>query len=103
MLVNSGPTKHFINPKLIRGVESKMMNYTKKKTPMEIKAAGYNTLFGTAQGILLVLVRDTQDVCRTINLPIVLVPVLWRYFFPQFWQLKKVSKLCSVRQGPSLK
>ena len=34
---------------------------------MEIKAAGYNTQFGTAQGIQLVVVRDTQDVCRTVK------------------------------------
>ena len=45
---------------------------------MEIKAAGHNTLLGTAQGILLVVVRDTQDVCRTVKLSIVLVPGLER-------------------------
>ena len=45
---------------------------------MEIKAAGHNTLFGIAQGTLLVVVHDTQDVCRTVKLPIVLVPDLLR-------------------------
>ena len=39
---------------------------------MKIKAAGYNTLFGTAQSIILVLECDTQDICRTVKLPIVL-------------------------------
>ena len=69
MLVNSGSSKYFIDPKLICGVESRMLDYTETNSPMEIKAAGYNTLFGTAQGILRVLVRDTQDVSRTIKLP----------------------------------
>ena len=41
--------------------------------PMEIRAAGDNILFGTAQVVLLVLVRNTHDVCRTTKLPIVLV------------------------------
>ena len=45
---------------------------------MEIKAAGHNTLFGTAQGILLVVVRDTQDLCRTVKLPILFMPGLGR-------------------------
>ena len=48
---------------------------------MEIKAAGHNTLFGTAQGILLVVVRNTQDACRAVKLPIVLVPGFGRNLF----------------------
>ena len=59
MLVDSGSSKHFVDPKLIRGVKSRMLDYTKIDLPMEIQAAGHNILFGTAQGILLVLVRDT--------------------------------------------
>ena len=47
---------------------------------MEIEAAGHNTLSGTAQGILLALVRNTQDVCWTLKLPIVIVPGLGRFF-----------------------
>ena len=34
---------------------------------------GYNTLFDTAQSILLVSVRETQDVCKTVKMPIALV------------------------------
>ena len=81
MLVDSGSSKHFVDPKLIRRVENKMLNYTEINPPMEIKAAGHNTLFGTEQGILLVVVRDTQDVCRTVKPPIVLVPGLRRNLF----------------------
>ena len=59
MLVDSGSSKHFVDPKLIRRVESRMQNYTDINPPMEIKATSDKSLFGTAQGILLVVVRDT--------------------------------------------
>ena len=68
MLVDSGSSKYFVDPKLVHGVESTMEVYTPIDPPMEIKAAGHNTLFGIAQGTLLVVVRDTQDICRTVKL-----------------------------------
>ena len=48
---------------------------------MEIKAAGDNIMYGTALSILLVLLRDTQDICRKVKLLIVLVPGLLLYIF----------------------
>ena len=36
MLVDSGPSKHFVDPKLIRRVESRMKDYTETNPPMEI-------------------------------------------------------------------
>ena len=80
-LIDSGSSKHFVDPELVHRVESRMQNYTKISPPMEIKAAGHNTLLGIAQGTLLVVVRDTQDICRTVKLPIVLVPGLGRNLF----------------------
>ena len=74
MPVDSGFSKHFVNPKLIRRVKNRMLDYKKINPPLEIKAAGHNTIFGTAQGILLVVVRDTQDAYKTVILPTVLVP-----------------------------
>ena len=50
LLVDSGSSKHFIDPKLVRGVESRMQECTRIKPPMEITAAGNNVLRGTAQG-----------------------------------------------------
>ena len=41
---------------LIRGVETRMQGYAKLNPRMEIKAAGDNIFYGTAQVILLVLV-----------------------------------------------
>ena len=81
MLVDSGSSKHFVDPKLIRRVESRMQDYTEIIPPMKIKAVGHNTLFGTAQGILLVIVRGTQGVCRAAKLSIVSVPGLGRNIF----------------------
>ena len=81
MLVNFRSTKHFVDPKLVREVESRMQDCTEINHPMEIKAAGLKTLYGTVQGILLIVVRDTQDVCRAIILSIALVPGLERNLF----------------------
>ena len=50
-----------------------MLEHTRIEPPMEIRAAGDNVLRGTAQGILLVVVRGTDEVLRTVKLPIVLV------------------------------
>ena len=73
MLVDSGSSKHFVDPKLVHRVESRMQDYTQISPPMETKAAGHNTLLGIAQGTLLVVVRDTQDISRAVKLSIVLV------------------------------
>ena len=81
MLVDSGSFKHFVDPRLIHRVESRTQDYIEINPPMKVKAAGHNSLFGTAQGILLVVVRDTQDVCRAVKLPLVLVPGLVRSLF----------------------
>ena len=48
MLVNFGSWKHFVDPKLVHKVESRMQDYTQISPSMEIKAAGHNTLFGIA-------------------------------------------------------
>ena len=102
MSVDSRFSKHFVHPKLIRRVEKIILDYTEINPPMEIKAAGHNTLLGTAQGISLVVVRDTQDVCRNVKLSIVLVPGLERNLFSTALIAQKVSKPFSLRQGPLL-
>ena len=71
-----------------------MQQYTEMNPPMKIKAAGDNTLYGIAQGILLALVRDTNDVCRKAKLPVVLVPGLRRNIC---LQPKMMLRLSSVR------
>ena len=56
---------------------------------MKITAAGNNVLRGTAQGILLVVVRGTDDGLRAVKLPIVLVPGLKRNLFSSSAAAKK--------------
>ena len=68
--MDSGSWQHFIDPELIRRVESRMLEYTRIEPPKEIRAAGDNVLCGTAQGILPVVVRGTDNVLRTVKLPI---------------------------------
>ena len=97
--MDSGSSKHFVEPKLIRGVENRMLDYTEINPPMEIKTAGHNTLFDTPQGILLVLVRDTQDVCRTAKLPIALVPDLVRNLFFTALAAQKGVKTIFTKAG----
>ena len=76
-----------------------MQDYTQISPPMEIKAAGHNTLFGIAQGTLLVVVRDTQDVCRTVQLPIVFVPGLERNIFSTAMAAQKGVKTVFTKAG----
>ena len=54
LLIDSGSSKHFIDPKLIRGVEYRMMNYTEIYPPVGSRAAGDNTLYSTTQDVPLV-------------------------------------------------
>ena len=67
--------------------------------PMEVKAADHNTLFGIAQGVLLVLVRDTQYACRTVKLPIVFVPGLGRKLFSTALAAQKCIKIIFTKAG----
>ena len=99
MLVDSGSSKHFVDPELVHRVESRMQNYTNISPPMEIKAAGHNTLLGIAQGTLLVVVRDTQGICRTVKLPIVLVPGLGRNLFSTAMAAQKGVKTTITKAG----
>ena len=92
LLVDSGSSKYFIDPELICVVESRMLQYTRIEPPMEIRAAGDNVLRVTAQGILLVVVRGTDDVLRRVKLPIVLVRGLKRNRFQVRSQLRKAPK-----------
>ena len=61
LLVDSGSSKHFIDPELFPGVESRIQEYTRIEPPTVITTAGNNVLRGTAQGILLAVVRGTDD------------------------------------------
>ena len=66
-----------------------MLEYIKLEPPMEIRVARDNVLHSTTQGILLVVVRGTDDVLRKVKLLIVLVPGLKRNSILQFGRSSK--------------
>ena len=102
LLVDSGSSKHFIDPELMRGVESRMFEHTRIDPPMEIRAAGDNVSRGTTQGILMVVVRGNDNVLRTIKLPIVLVHRLKRKLFFTSAAAQKSVKTIIEKSGSSL-
>ena len=68
---------------------------------MKITAAGNNVVRGTAQSILLVVVRGTDNGLRTVTLPIVLVPGLKRNIFSSSAAAKKGVKTIIEETGSS--
>ena len=92
LLLDSGLSKRFIGPELIYGVESKVLEYTRIEHSMEIRASGDKVLLGPAQGILLIAVRGTDVILRTVKLPIVLVPGLKRNLFSSSAAAQKGGK-----------
>ena len=104
LLVDSGSSKHFIDPELIHGVKSRMQEFTRLEPLMNITTAGNNVLRGTTQGMLLVVVRGTDDALRTVKLPITLVPGLKiKIYSPvRLQQRKKGVKTIIEQKGSSL-
>ena len=75
-----------------------MLEYTRIEPPMKIEAAGDKVL----RGISLVVVRSTDDVLRTVKLPIVLVPSLKRNLFSTSAAAQKGVKTIIEKSGLSL-
>ena len=69
---------------------------------MEIREIGDNILLGIAQGILLVVVRGTDNVLRTVKLPIVLVTGLERNPFSSSAVVQKGVKEITEKNGSFL-
>ena len=78
-----------------------MLEYTSIKPPLPGSDRGQR-IRGTAQGILLVVVRGTDDVLRTVKLPIVLVPGLKRNLFLNLATVNKAVKTIIEKSGSSL-
>ena len=74
LLIDLRSPKQFIDPELIREIESRMLEYTRIEPPIQIRVARDNVLLGTAKVIKLVVVRGTDNILRTFKLPIVPVP-----------------------------
>ena len=102
LLVDLGSSKHFIDPELIRWLESRMLECTRIEPLMKIRAAGNNVSHDTAKGILLVVVRGTDDILKTVKLPIVLVPGLKRNVFSTSTAAQKCLQTIIEKRGSSL-
>ena len=102
LLVDSGSSKHLVDPELIRGVELRIQEHTRIEPPVEITAARNNVLRSTAQGILPVVVRGTDNALRTVKLPIVSVPERKRNLFSSSATAKKGVKTIIEQKGSSL-
>ena len=66
---------------------------------MEIRAAGDNVLRGTAHCILLVIVRVSDGILRTVKLPIVLEPGLKRNLLSSSAAAQKSVKTIIEKNG----
>ena len=79
-----------------------MLKYTRIEPPMETRAAGDKVLHGIVQGILVVVVRGTDDVLKPVKLPIIQVPGLKRNIFSSLAAAKKDVKSIIEKNGSSL-
>ena len=102
IFVDSGSWTHVIDLELIRGVESRIPEYTSIKPPMEVRAAWDNVLRSTAQAILLVVVRGADDVLRSVILPIVKALGLKQNIFPTSIAAQNSVKTIIEKSGLSL-
>ena len=59
-------------------------------------------LYGTVQGILLVLVRGMNNICKKVKLPIVLVPGLKRNIFSSASATQKGIETVIAKNGSYL-
>ena len=66
---------------------------------MEIRAAGDNVLRCTVQDILLVVIRATDGVLRTVKLLIILVPDLKRNLFSSLPAAQKGGNTVIEKNG----
>ena len=101
LLVDSGSSKHFIDPEFIRGVGLKSLEHTKTEPPMEITAVWNNVLRGTVQGIFLVVVHGIDEVLRTVKLRMCCCQVLKGTCSPVLAAAKKSVKTAVEMKGSS--
>ena len=80
-----------------------MLEYTRIEPPKEVRAAGDKVLRGTEHDFLLVAVRGTDDVLRTVKVSIVLVPSIKRNIFSILATTQKGVKTIIEKSGSSLK
>ena len=81
MTADSGALSHFINNRLLPGIEKRMLNYVHLEPPVVINVAEGHRRSGVGRGILIVEVEDQQGIKRPVQLPVTITPGLGRHLF----------------------
>ena len=81
---------------LNRRVKSRMLEYTKIGSPMEIRATRDNRSHCIAQVIILGVVRGTDDMLRYVQFPIVFVPGSRRNIFGSLTAAQLLKQMKSL-------
>ena len=75
---DSGASDHYVDGKLVKGIEQLMFDYQEFDSPRTITTAGLHTLLGTATEKFRSKVTDSNGQTRMATLPITIVPGIGR-------------------------
>ena len=76
MTADSCASSQFIDNRLLRGIEQRMLYYLHLEPPVIINVAGGHRLSGVGQGFLIVEAEDQQGIKDPVQLPGTIVPGL---------------------------
>ena len=79
MTADSGASSHFIDNRLLSGIELKMNHHVHLTPPVTINVAGNHRLYSVGHGVLVVQVLDHRDPTHSVQLPVTIVPGLRRH------------------------
>ena len=78
VVVDSGASDHYVDDKLVKGIQQLMFDHQEFGTPRTITTAGLHTLLGAATGEVRSKVTDSNGQTRMATLPITIVPGIGR-------------------------
>ena len=81
MTADSRASSHFIDNRLLPGIEQRMLNYVHLEPPLTLSVAGGYRLSGVGKGVFMVEVEDQQGIKNPVQLPVTIVPGLGRHLF----------------------
>ena len=80
MTVDSGASSHFIDNRLLPGIEQRMLNYVHLEPLVIINVAGGHRLLAVGKWILIVA-EDQQGIQQPVQLPVTIASRLGRHLF----------------------
>ena len=81
MTADSRASSHFIDNRLLPGIEQRMLNYVNQEPPVTTDVAGGHRLSGVGERILIGEVEHQQGIKHPVQLPVSIVPGLGRHLF----------------------